>query len=389
MIDSEIERAEPVLHVLPQTGTAQQQEQIDVDRELRFEFTGSGKEYFRIWIVNLCLTFATLGIYSAWAKVRRLQYFARNTQLDGAAFDFHGNPKAILKGRVLAVVLFAVYHYAFGFSKAFGVAVVGFLFLSLPWLLRGALRFRLHNTLYRGLRFAFTGTLPQAYLVYFPMMAAFFLPAALLALYPGNPGRAALSGLLYLVWPLWHARVKRYQQSHLQYGNLRAEYSVSNGEFFARYFFAGLVGMLGAILAGMLVGGASLLFKGQGGVTYILGFAGSLLSIYVSYLFAAPHLQASIYNLTWSNTAFPNGWIESTLKPNAYVQLQAGNAVLTILTLGLYRPFAVVRAYRYRLEHTAVRINASLDKVTAAPRSGAAGASGDSADDFLGFDLSW
>ena len=33
-------------------------------------FTGQGAEYFRIWIVNLALTVATLGIYSAWAKVR-------------------------------------------------------------------------------------------------------------------------------------------------------------------------------------------------------------------------------------------------------------------------------------------------------------------------------
>ena len=60
--------------------------------------SGSG-EYFRIWIVNLLLTVATLGIYSAWAKTRRLQYFYRNTHLAGASFDFRGDPKAILRGR--------------------------------------------------------------------------------------------------------------------------------------------------------------------------------------------------------------------------------------------------------------------------------------------------
>ena len=36
-------------------------------------FVGTGSEYFRIWIVNLLLTIVTLGIYSAWAKVRRLE----------------------------------------------------------------------------------------------------------------------------------------------------------------------------------------------------------------------------------------------------------------------------------------------------------------------------
>ena len=38
-----------------------------------FEFTGSGFEYFRIWIVNVLLTIVTFGIYSAWAKVRTLR----------------------------------------------------------------------------------------------------------------------------------------------------------------------------------------------------------------------------------------------------------------------------------------------------------------------------
>jgi uncharacterized membrane protein YjgN (DUF898 family) len=85
-------------------------------RLLAFQFTGSGREYFRIWVINLLLSLATLGIYSAWAKVRRLQYFDRNTTLAGAAFDFHGEAKAILRGRVLAVVLLTAYHYAFGFS---------------------------------------------------------------------------------------------------------------------------------------------------------------------------------------------------------------------------------------------------------------------------------
>ena len=44
-------------------------------------FTGSGSEYFRIWIVNVLLTIVTLGFYSPWAKVRRLKYFYGNTYL--------------------------------------------------------------------------------------------------------------------------------------------------------------------------------------------------------------------------------------------------------------------------------------------------------------------
>src|SRR5687767_12457304 len=85
-------------------------------RTYAFQFTGSEREYFRIWVVNLLLSLATLGMYSAWAKVRRLQYFDRNTVLAGASFDFHGDPKTILRGRLLAVTLLASYQYAIGFS---------------------------------------------------------------------------------------------------------------------------------------------------------------------------------------------------------------------------------------------------------------------------------
>src|SRR5678816_4784926 len=72
-------------------------------------FTGTGAEYFRVWIVNLALTVMTLGVYSACAKVRRLQYFYRHTRLAGSGFDYHGDPIAILKGRIVGLVLFGLY----------------------------------------------------------------------------------------------------------------------------------------------------------------------------------------------------------------------------------------------------------------------------------------
>src|ERR1700684_1505521 len=75
-------------------------------------FTGSGGEYFGIWIVNLLLTIVTLGIYSAWAKVRRLQYFYRHTELAGSSFDFHGSAARILIGRVIALVMLIAYNYS-------------------------------------------------------------------------------------------------------------------------------------------------------------------------------------------------------------------------------------------------------------------------------------
>lgn len=53
----------------PQAGHVSAAERPEV-REVGFAFHGSAGEYFRIWIVNVLLSIVTLGIYSAWAKVR-------------------------------------------------------------------------------------------------------------------------------------------------------------------------------------------------------------------------------------------------------------------------------------------------------------------------------
>ena len=76
-----------------------------VAQSYRFEFDAHGGEYFRIWIVNLLLTIVTLGIYSAWAKVRKLQYLYGHTRLAGSAFGYHGEPLKILRGRLIAAAL--------------------------------------------------------------------------------------------------------------------------------------------------------------------------------------------------------------------------------------------------------------------------------------------
>ena len=76
----------------------------------QLHFTGRGGEYFGVWIVNLLLTIVTLGIYSPWAKVRRLQYFYRHTEVAGSSFDFHGSPIRILIGQEDSPAIFGHAH---------------------------------------------------------------------------------------------------------------------------------------------------------------------------------------------------------------------------------------------------------------------------------------
>ena len=76
----------------------------DAARAVRHQpvFSGRTGEYFGIWFVNLLLGIVTLGIYSAWGKVRTERYFYGNTALAGSSFDYLADPIAILKGRLIA-----------------------------------------------------------------------------------------------------------------------------------------------------------------------------------------------------------------------------------------------------------------------------------------------
>src|SRR6185312_13706743 len=128
----------------------------------KFEFHGQGGEFFRIWIVNIVLTVLTLGIYSAWAKVRTTRYFYGNTFLAEHPFEYHASPVRILIGRLIAVGLLAGYSLSAAISPLL-VAPWSLLFLfGTPWLIVSSLRFASRNSSYRNVRFNFVGTMGEA-----------------------------------------------------------------------------------------------------------------------------------------------------------------------------------------------------------------------------------
>jgi uncharacterized membrane protein YjgN (DUF898 family) len=143
-------------------------------------FTGDAGDYFGIWMVNLMLSIITLGIYSAWAKVRRKKYFYNNTLIDGVGFDYHANPIAILKGRIIAFILLVLYTVLSSFDPSFGLVLALLLSLAVPWIVVRGMMFNARNTSHRGLRFDFDGTSGQAALIFiaYPLLALLTLGLA-------------------------------------------------------------------------------------------------------------------------------------------------------------------------------------------------------------------
>ena len=108
----------------------------------------------------------------------------------------------------------------------------------------------------------------------------------------------------------------------------------------------------------------------------------------LAYVLLGPYQQVRILNLCLPRTQFPGVRFVSTLAARRFAWLQLKNLFLTLITLGLYRPFAVVNVYRYRLAHMLLEVDEGFDHVLAEVKP-AGGAAGDGTADFLGVDLSW
>ncbi len=319
-------------------------------RRERVIFGGSGSEYFRIWIVNILLTVLTLGIFSAWAKVRRTQYFYRNTRVAGAGFDYHGDPLAILKGRIIAALLFGSYYAAGLVSPLIGSAAFVILVAVLPWLICRSLRFRFYNTSYRGLRFRFTGSTADAYKTFLLFPVATFFTLGVLA-------------------PMWHHRVKHYLHSNAWYGQTRFSFDATVGGFYRIYLAAlGLLLTLitgGAVLAVPFVTGGLLDAEAITG-TVMLMLGGLAVIAYATVAVSMwAFTTARVQNLTWNHTTLGPHRFVSDIEVRRLVWLTMTNLLGMLVTLGLFKPFAEVRVTEYLLSVSTVVTSGSLNDFVA------------------------
>lgn len=339
-----------------------------------FAFTGNASEYFRIWIVNLALSIATLGVYSAWAKVRRTQYFSRHTHVAGSSFQYLGRPGAILKGRGAAAVLFGTYYLAGQMSPFFGMAAFGLLALVLPWLLARSFRFRLHNTSYRGVRFGFRGATTTAYKV--------FLGLPILSIFT-----------LFALVPLTHHRIKRYQIGEARFGETPFQFGSKVSEFYIAYVAAGF--LMAALIGGPIVFITIVRAIGEATADPLNSSISFWNNVAIMAFIAAyatgvilgqAFLTARIQNDIWSNATLGTHGFICSLRTKPLFQLLLSNLVLTLVTLGLFRPFAQIRLTRYLLGEISIVRAGSLDEL-AAGEDQAPGAFGEEAAAMFDFDI--
>ncbi|NKK63989.1 DUF898 family protein [Rhizobium leguminosarum bv. viciae] len=320
----------------------------------RARFTGTASEYFGIWIVNVLLTILTLGIYSAWAKVRRNRYFYGNTVLLGRSFEYHATGMQILIGRLIVVAFVIVANILAVIHPLFSLVTTVLILIALPWLIVRGLRFNARVTSYRNVRFDFAGTAGGAFV----------------SVILGSLVAVVSLGLLAPLASRW---LNRYVFNNLRYGNRPFHTDPRIGALYGALVVPALMVVLGAVLVftlgSTMIGwlqayNAGAVRSDLGDALTAFGLYAILFSFFIVYGLAGLIYRADIHNMVWSST-----WIDrrhklrSDLSPVRFAWIVVSNVVVTLLTLGLMRPWAAVRLARYMAEHTAIRIEGEIGEV--------------------------
>jgi uncharacterized membrane protein YjgN (DUF898 family) len=282
-----------------------------------FEFSGSGSEYFKIWLVNIILSVITLGIYSAWAKVRRKQYFYGNTKLLGSSFEYLASPVKILKGRLIVAGFFILYSVISGFAPIISGVMSLIFILILPWLIVRSLVFNARNSALRNVRFGFKGSIMEAVKVYilWPLAATLTL--------------GALSPYAYF-------RQKKFVVENTVYGRTAFVFTATAREYY-RICFGALI----PVVAGIILIAIAVFFFAPA----------SALVFLVLYLYLFAYFSVKATNLLFNTTSLSHHWFEAGLKIGEYMMLVLTNSLGIALTLGLFFPWAKVRTIQYKLQH--------------------------------------
>jgi uncharacterized membrane protein YjgN (DUF898 family) len=351
-------------------------------RTLSFVFTGTASEYFGIWIVNMLLKIVTLGIYSAWAKVRKRRYFFGNTLLDNSPFNYLADPLALFKGWLIGAGLFILYMLGTKASPSFSFIFVLLFFAVTPWLIVRSRMFNQRNTEHRGIRFRFRANYQEAYLVFagLPLLMPFTL------------------GLLlpYMVY-----RQKKFLVENSSYGETPCSFAATAEDFY-KLFIKGL-GIFILILIVFVVGVSILLMLFLGGASIFslstqpvnpaslqksVGFAVGLLMllIFPLYLTFAVYLETALANLTWNSTGIGASRFNSTLGVPAIIWIRLSSAFVIIISLGLMIPWAAIRMARYRFGQLEFRAADDLESFLAATQE-EVGSAGEEIGDIFGIDV--
>lgn len=305
---------------------------------LRFNFSGRGRDYLSLWLSNWILTIVTLGIFSAWAKVRRLQYLHQNTLLGGSAFGFHGAPASILIGRIIAIALLIFVNLSSNFKDiaVLGVVSASFtliLYIAYPFFIYSSMRFYSRNSSYRNVRFQFKGNLGELYVIY--------ILGGLLTIFTFGLGYP------YLIY-----RVRRYHVENNHWGNNKMAFNATKSTLFGIYFLHTIITLVVCVIVVGVAIAMEIHFDAlrqldtqadkvsDKTMSAALAFAGLLVVFFVLYRVASAISQDLIFKASWNSTTIGKSRFGCDLNVIALYLIRFACLIASFATLGLFTPYA-------------------------------------------------
>jgi uncharacterized membrane protein YjgN (DUF898 family) len=364
------------------------------------EFSGSGGEFFRVWIVNLLLNIVTLGFYTPFARRRKAQYFYSHTLVAGSPLEFTAPQRKMVFGFLLLVAIYVAFKFAAQTGQDTAVSVFLLAGAALaPYFWASAMRFRLGATRWRGVRLQFAAGWGEVYKASWPVFAIALTWIAVVALItalvgdlpaPGKGGGGRLlASIPAAAWVLGGAGlivtflcIIRLEYNYKSLLVARAYIGAQAGRWkpvygdFVRIWLATLGVFLGtalvfALLVAAVVMGGSMAGVGRPrpmGVGMVLAVIAAVLAFLFGLLLAsAParaYREARMFQLVWNNVGVSTiARFKCKLRARRYVMLRLKNMLLTLLTLGFYRPFALVGEYRMKTRSVTLHVKGGLDQL--------------------------
>lgn len=364
----------------------------------RLRFSGTGGEYFRVWIVNVLLSIVTLGLYTPWARRRTARWFYDHTLIADSPLEF----TAPLRKMVFSFILFALLYIAYQIAAETGQETMVLFFIVAaavlaPYIWGSAMRFRLASTRWRGLQLHFAAGWKDVYLASWPIfvMAAVWIAISfgleMLAADAGAPPVRKPRGVQFPVVsaPMWGLvalgvvvsllciiRVEFNYKSLLVLragiGRQRGRWKPVYGDF-VRIWAATVAVLLAGIALILALGAGALytlqtLFSNARGPAMFVLILVTVLAVFLGLiLVSAParaYREARMFKLIWSNVGLSQiARFKCDLKHWPFVRLRLKNLLLTLLTLGFYRPFARVSEYRMKADSVTLHVKGGLDQL--------------------------
>lgn len=321
-----------------------------------FVFTGTTREYFGIWIVNILLTIVTFGIYSAWAKVRRLRYFYGNTHLAGSSFDYHARPVQILIGRIIVLVVLMVYNVVLNVVPPAGLVLVPLFVLALPWFVMRGLRFNARVTSFRNVRFDFHGGYWGAFRAYVLGGAVTWLTLGILA-------------------PVASRWMWRYMLANTTYGGRPITSDPALRKLYGQWLLPAVILLATIVVLGLsaLALGSALyaLYEDVSAGTndadaVVVAILQVLMTSFLPFIVILA-IVTLIYRAGTRNVALNATVVDgrhrfrSAIHRGRFTWITVTNLVATVLSLGLARPWAAIRMATFLAAATALEVSGSLD----------------------------